>query len=159
MPRHWRSFSTPAGSNVPTLRVGDYLMANTSAFVPKRGDMIVFARGGNPADLWIKRIIGMPGETVQMIGGRLYIDRQMVPREPIEKFSTEDRFGHIVDVPTYRETLPGGVSHTIIEIEGDTGFLDDTQAVVVPPGNATATITAAAGTRIMERLPGPRTAP
>ena len=78
-------------------------------------------------------MIGRPGDKIQMKDGRLYINDAAVPREPIEKARTEDFYGRETEVPTYRETLPGGVSHTIIEIQGDTGFNDNTEAFVVPP--------------------------
>ena len=133
MPRFWRSFSTPTSSNVPALQPGDYFMADLHAFVPKRGDMILFARGGDPQTIWVKRIVGLPGETVQLKAGRLYIDNQLVAREPIDKVRIEDRFGKLSEVPTYRETPPGGASYAIVEIEGDTGFNDDTQPFLAPP--------------------------
>ena len=56
----------------------------------------------------------------------------MVPREPIEKAQTEDLYGHFGPVPTYKETLPNGVKHTIIEIQGDEGFNDNAGPFVVP---------------------------
>ena len=69
-------------------------------------------------------MIGLPGDKIQMIEGRLYINGEVVPREPIAagarpKISTAARRA----VPTYKETLPGGVKHTIIEIEGDSRLL------------------------------------
>jgi signal peptidase I len=67
--------------------------------------------------------------------GRLYINDALVPREPIGKVHTEDFYSRDVDVPTYKETLPGGVSHTIIEIQGDSGFNDNTQVFEVPPND------------------------
>ena len=55
-----------------------------------------------------------------------------MPREPIAKVHTEDYEGHETDVPTYKETLPGGVQHTVIEVQGDTGFNDNTELFKVP---------------------------
>jgi len=80
-------------------------------------------------------VIGLPGDKIQMKEGRLYINDEIVPREPIAKVHTEDFYGRETGVPTYRETLPGGVSHTIVQIQGDTGFNGNTQVFEVPPGN------------------------
>ena len=84
---------------------------------------------------FVKRVIGMPGDRIQMKEGRLYINDVLVPREPIQKVQTEDLYGHFGPVPTYKETLPNGVSHTIIEIQGDNGFNDNTGVYQVPPDN------------------------
>jgi signal peptidase I len=150
----FQPFNIPSGSMIPTLLIGDFLFVSKYSYgyskysipfspdlfsgrvlasKPKRGDVIVFKLPRDPSSDYIKRLIGLPGDKIQMKEGRLYINAQMVPREPIEKVRTDDRFGHYVDVPTYKETLPGGVAHTIIEIEGDTGFNDNTGVFEVPP--------------------------
>ena len=67
--------------------------------------------------------------------GRLYLNGTIVPREPIAKVRTEDYEGRETDVPTYKETLPGGVTHTVIEVQGDTGFNDNTDLFKVPPNS------------------------
>jgi signal peptidase I len=72
---------------------------------------------------------------IQVKEGRLFINETLVPREPIAKARTEDFYGRETEVPTYKETLPNGVSHTIIEIQGDTGFNDNTSTFEVPAGN------------------------
>ena len=82
---------------------------------------------------YIKRVIGLPGDKIEMKKGRLYINDALVPREPIEKAQTEDLYGHFGPVPTYIETLPNGVKHKIIEIQGDDGFNDNAGPFVVPP--------------------------
>ena len=150
----FQPFNIPSGSMIPTLLVGDYLFVSKYSYgyskhslpfspdlfsgrvlasKPKRGDIVVFKLPRDNASDYIKRVIGLPGEKIQLIDGRLYINGQMAPREPIEKVRTEDFYGRTVEAPTYKETLPGGVSHTIIEIQGDTGFNDNTGVFEVPP--------------------------
>ncbi len=152
----FQPFNIPSGSMIPTLLVGDYLFVSKYAYgysrhslpfspdlfhgrilgsAPKRGDVVVFKLPRDGSTDYIKRVIGLPGDKIQMKEGRLYINDELVPREPIAKAVTEDFYGRETEVPTYRETLPGGVSHTIIEIQGDAGFNDNTQAFLVPPGD------------------------
>ncbi|MDE2363789.1 MAG: signal peptidase I [Hyphomicrobiales bacterium] len=152
----FQSFNIPSGSMIPTLDIGDFVFVSKYSYgysrysipfgpnlfsgrifasQPRRGDVVVFKLPRDTSQDYIKRVIGLPGDRIQMIKGRLYINGQMVPREPIADVVTEDRFGHSAKVPTYRETLPGGVSHTIVEIEGDTGFNDNTGVFEVPAGN------------------------
>ncbi len=150
----FQPFNIPSGSMIPTLLVGDYLFVSKYSYgyskhsipfspdlfsgrilasKPKRGDIVVFKLPRDNSSDYIKRVVGLPGEKIQVMEGRLYINGQMIPREPIEKVRTEDFYGRMVEAPTYRETLPGGVSHTIIEIQGDTGFNDNTGVFEVPP--------------------------
>jgi signal peptidase I len=152
----FQPFNIPSGSMIPTLLIGDFLFVSKYSYgysrysmpfspdlfsgrilasKPKRGDVVVFKLPRDTSQDYIKRVIGLPGDRIQMMKGRLYINGQMVPREPIEKVRTEDRMGELTAMATYKETLPGGVNHTIIEIEGDTGFNDNTGVFEVPPDN------------------------
>jgi signal peptidase I len=149
----FQPFNIPSGSMIPTLLVGDYLFVSKYSYgysrfsipfglplfqgrifdsPPKRGDVAVFKLPSDDSTDYIKRVIGLPGDHVQMKSGRLYINGVEVPRTSVPDISTEDAYGHLVKVPSYTETLPGGVSHTIIQIDGDTGYYSNTPEFVVP---------------------------
>ncbi len=149
----FQPFNIPSGSMIPTLEVGDYLFVSKYSYgysrysipfglplfngrilasPPQRGDVVVFKLPRDNETDYIKRVIGMPGDKIEMKKGRLYINDTLVPREAIEKAQTEDLYGHFGPVPTYIETLPNGVKHKIIEIQGDDGFNDNAGPFVVP---------------------------
>jgi signal peptidase I len=80
-------------------------------------------------------VIGLPGDHIQVVNGILQINGQSVMRERVADYQTTDLFGRIQSVPMYRETLPNGVTHFIIEREGDRGYWDNTNVYTVPPGH------------------------
>jgi signal peptidase I len=151
----YEPFNIPSSSMVPTLLVGDYLFVSKSAYgygkysfpaglvpvegriwegEPTRGEVVVFRPPGEPETDFIKRVIGMPGDRVQMKDGRLYINDTMVERQRVEDYVDADR-PNAAPVPQYLETLPGGVVHRIIEMAGDLGGMDNTPVYVVPAGH------------------------
>ena len=156
----FQPFNIPSGSLIPTLLVGDYLFVSKYSYgyshfslpsfldripeampgrifasQPKRGDVIVFKLPRDGETDYIKRLIGLPGDKIQMIHGRLYINGAIVERTPLPPYAMTDRFGRQGDVTHYEETLPGGVKHEIVELENDNGPLDNTEVFEVPPGN------------------------
>jgi signal peptidase I len=152
----FQPFNIPSGSLVPTLLIGDYLFVSKYSYgyskhsipfspplfngriwaaEPKRGDIAVFKLPKDNSTDYIKRVIGLPGDRIQVIEGVLNINGQAVKRERIADYSTTDAFGQATKVPQYRETLPGGVAHNIIERDGDRGFWDNTEVYTVPPSH------------------------
>jgi len=145
-------FNIPSGSMRPTLEVGDYLFVYKPSYgysrysfpfglaplegrvwpeTPQRGDIAVFKLPSDPGIDYIKRIVALPGETVQVRSGRLYINGEIVPREPVGLRKVEDAYGRETTMTEYIETLPGGVIHRIYE-ETDFEPLDNTDLFVVP---------------------------
>ena len=152
----FQPFNIPSGSLVPTLLVGDYLFVSKYSYgyskhsipfsppvfegrvlasEPKRGDIAVFKLPKDGTTDYIKRVIGLPGDKIQMIEGVLNINGKAVERKRIEDFQTADAYGRSIAVPQYTETLPGGVSHPVIERDGDHGYWDNTYVYTVPPGH------------------------
>lgn len=152
----YEPFSIPSSSMVPTLEVGDYLFVSknsygysslssffgfpvidgrTSTRRPGRGDVVVFKLPSNPSIDYIKRVIGLPGDRLQMIAGRLYLNGALVERHQREAVELNKSPGS--DAPQlkpailYDEVLPNGRTHIIAE-EGDRGPLDTTEEFVVP---------------------------
>ena len=160
----FQPFNIPSGSLIPTLLIGDYLFVSKYSYgyshyslpglidlapsampgrlfgaPPKRGDIAVFRPPGDADEDFIKRVIGLPGDKIQMIKGRLYINDVEVPREAAPPYEMSDPYGKPSQVPHYFETLPdskgapGGVRHEIIQRDGDEGALANTGVFVVPP--------------------------
>jgi signal peptidase I len=135
--RPFRSFSFPSTSMEPTLRLGERAFANMRAYndqPPARGDIVVFTLPRDPATTYVKRVIGLPGEQIQLKSGVVYINGQAVPTVDAGtyKIVTEgepEKSGRLK-----RETLSNGVSYTILDLV-DNGFYDNTAVYQVPPGN------------------------
>ncbi|MCP4229389.1 MAG: signal peptidase I, partial [bacterium] len=151
----YEPFNIPSGSMKPTLEVGDYLFVHKPSYgysrysfpfgiipiegrmaakEPKRGDVIVFKLPTNPRVDYIKRVVGLPGETVQVREGRLYINSELVHREPVGLKRVEDGDHGEVAMIEYIETLPGNIMHRIFE-ESDGEELDNTKVYKVPEGH------------------------
>jgi signal peptidase I len=152
----FQPFNIPSGSLIPTLLIGDYLFVSKYSYgyskhsipfsppvfngrilasEPKRGDIAVFKLPKDNSTDYIKRVIGLPGDKIQMIDGVLNINGKAVERERIADFQTSDAYGRSVAVPHYLETLPNGVKHEVIERDGDRGYWDNTYVYTVPPGH------------------------
>lgn len=152
----FQPFNIPSGSLIPTLEIGDYVFVSKFSYgyskysiplspplfsgriwsaPPQRGDIAVFKVPTDNSTDYIKRVIGLPGDRIQMIHGILNINGEPVKRESAGTRTIVGENGVNRDVPLYYETLPNGVRHEIMEIDGDTGYYDDTKEFVVPPDN------------------------
>lgn len=154
----YKPFNIPSGSMKPTLLIGDFLFVSKFSYgyshyalpfspplfkgrffwqEPKRGDVFVFRGPFDPDTDYIKRVVGLPGDRLQMKDGILYINDEACPLERIEDFNDidEDR-GEPVVVQQYIETLPNGIKHRILKYDpfGE-GHFDNTQVYVVPEGH------------------------
>ena len=148
----FQPFNIPSGSMRPTLLEGDYLFVSKYAYgyskysfpfspplfsgrvwsaQPQRGDVLVFKFPKNPSIDYIKRVIGLPGDRIQMIGGVLTINGEGVKREKTGVIDNADVTELERPVDVYRETLPNGVSFDTLDIDPDT-LADNTREFVVP---------------------------
>jgi signal peptidase I len=147
-------FYVPSGSMEPTLLIGDALLASKYPYgygtaslpiqislpetgrvfsgTPKRGDVVVFRWPGDRAQAWVKRVVGLPGDRIQMRQGQLFINDHAASLKPDGVGTAEDDSGGGERAYRYIETLPGGVSHLIFKMR-DNGRLDNTAEVTVPP--------------------------
>lgn len=167
----YQPFWIPSGSMKDTLLIGDFLFVNKMAYgysrhscpfslcpisgrilggEPERGDVVVFKHPVTQED-FIKRLIGLPGDRVQMKRGILYLNGAPVELEAVGVFEEiKEQQGPVGNMPAcenepvqrgdlctksrFIETLPGGVQHSILNIT-DNGFSDSTSAFTVPEGH------------------------
>ena len=150
----FQPFNIPSASMEGTLLIGDYLLVEKFAYgyskysfpfglgpfnvrvfgsAPTRGDVVVFKYPRDPSTDFIKRVIGLPGDRIQMINDRLYINDKVVPRQRVQDYM-EDVDGITYRVPQYKETLPDGKSYLTLDRFSD-GPSDNTDVYVVPPGH------------------------
>jgi signal peptidase I len=149
-------FYVPSGSMEPTLLIGDELLAtkypygygtaSLPAFIvlpasahilpgtPKRGDVVVFRWPGDLSQVWVKRVIGLPGDRISLTGGRVSINGEPVGLKSDGEGLAETEDGSTVPAARYVETLPGGRNHLIFKLTS-VDPLDNVPETVVPPGH------------------------
>ncbi len=151
----FQPFNIPSGAQKPTFFVGDYIFVSKYPYgygpyslpfspprlfsgrifasEPRLGDVVVFRLPRDPSSDYIKRIVGLPGDAVQMIRGVLHINGEPVRRERIADF-TETEGTRTARTKQWRETLPNGVSYATLDLV-DNGFYDNTPVYQVPAGH------------------------
>ncbi len=148
----FQPFHIPTGSMYPQLKVGDYLISSKYAYgysryslplapklfsgrilapKPKRGDIVVFKWPRDNKTDYIKRLIGLPGDTVQMRNGRLWLNGKMVPSQVLGEEVADDGPAHVVT--RIRETLPNGKSYIVWDARVSSA--DNTFVETVPKGH------------------------
>ncbi|MDA9500983.1 signal peptidase I [Bradyrhizobium sp. CCBAU 11357] len=153
----YQPFNIPSGSMTPTLMVGDYVFAAKYAYGygryslpfapswisgrilaadPEYGDIVVFRTAKDSSVDYVKRVVGLPGDRIQMRQGHLVLNGRPVTRVALEATPAGAACG--VDdgatVKRYRETLPSGASYVTYDCADD-GTLDNTNVFTVPPGH------------------------
>src|ERR1700681_3801289 len=151
----FQPFNIPSGSMKATLLIGDYLFVSKYSYgyshyspplapplfsgrifgsEPQRGDVVVFRLPKDDSTDYIKRLIGLPGDRIQMKDGQLYINDQPVKHERVADWIPPDGEGAGLRIKRWRETLPNGVSYETLDLV-DNGFYDNTPVYPVPPGH------------------------
>ncbi len=149
----YEPFNIPSGSMIPTLLIGDYLFVSKFSYgysryslplglplfegrifgdEPERGDVVVFKLPKDNSTDYIKRIVGLPGDRIQVTGGILHINGVAVKRDFAGEIAGTSYTGYPVRAKAYIETLPNGRKHRIWE-RSDRDILDDTPVYTVPP--------------------------
>ncbi len=155
----YEPFNILSGAMIPTLLVGDYLFVSKFSYgysryslpfglplmsgrifsqPPERGDVAVFKLPTDPSIDYIKRIVGLPGDRIQMRHGNLYINDQLVPRRPADDYVYQEG-GTTIVLHKYIESLPRepgvpALDHPIIKV-GNNGPLNNTPVYDVPPSH------------------------
>jgi signal peptidase I len=151
----FQPFNIPSGSMKATLLVGDYLFVSKYSYGysqysipfgiipfsgrifgsgPNRGDVVVFKLPKDNSTDYIKRVIGLPGDKIQMIDGVLNINGKPIKREAIAPWVSHDPEGRGQPIKRWKETLPNGVSYETLDLV-DNGFYDNTPVYEVPKGH------------------------
>lgn len=126
----WEPFNMPSASMEPSLKVGDHFFVAKYAYrevEPRRGDVVVFLLPQDTVTAYVKRLVGLPGDRIQMKAGSLYINGEKMPLAEVDQPVDEDG-------ERYRETLPEDRSYLIRDMAEHTP-LDDTDIFEVPPGH------------------------
>jgi signal peptidase I len=152
----FQPFNIPSGSLIPTLLIGDYLFVSKYSYgysqhsfpfslgpvagrvigsEPKRGDVAVFKLPTDNSTDYIKRVIGLPGDRIQVIQGVLHINGTAVKEEKINEETVDLGAGYRGRAVAYWETLPGGTRHKIQKLNDGRGLFNNTNVYEVPKGH------------------------
>jgi signal peptidase I len=148
------AYYVPSGSMQPSLLIGDQLMVSKFAYgysryslpvplapasrerllgaMPDYGDVVVFRLPRDPSQTYVKRVVGLPGDRVQMRDGRLWVNGKELPLRPAGIGEAQDEDSSAETAPRFVETLPSGREHPIFKFRWN-GALDNTDAFEVGP--------------------------
>ena len=151
----FQPFNIPSGSMKATLLVGDYLFVSKYSYgyshysfplspplfsgrifgsEPKSGDIVVFRLPRDDSTDYIKRVIGLPGDKIQVMEGLLHVNGQPIKRERAEDYVGPEDGPGIKHIKRWKETLANGVSYYTLDLV-DNSFYDNTPVYTVPPGH------------------------
>lgn len=147
-------FTVPSASMAPTVEVGDYIWSSKFSYGysnyslpmgdvlpvftfaktgPQRGDVVIFRLPSNPSVYYIQRVIGLPGDTLQVMDGITYLNGTALKREAAGSYDGP-AFPEDIKARIFTEILPDGRSYAVIEMPELTTS-DDTDVFDVPPGH------------------------
>ena len=149
------AYYVPSGSMQPSLLIGDQLVVSKFAYgysryslpvplapasrerllgaMPDYGDVVVFRLPRDPSQTYVKRVVGLPGDRVQMRDGHVWLNGKELPLRPTGVGNAQDEDGTPEAAPRYVETLPNGREHPIFKFRWN-GELDNTGVFEVGPG-------------------------
>ncbi|MBR0832978.1 signal peptidase I [Bradyrhizobium manausense] len=153
----FQPFNIPSGSMMPTLVVGDYVFAAkytygygrysfpfAPSFIsgrfraadPAYGDVVIFRSPRDTKTDYVKRVVGLPGDRIQMRQGQLFLNDKPVTRVALKDVSASAACGGEAGARAkrWRETMPNGASYITYDCV-DNGFADNTEVYTVPPGH------------------------
>ena len=151
----FQPFNIPSGSMISTLLIGDYLFVSKYSFgysrysfpfgvnlfsgriwsaEPDRGDVVVFKLPRDDETDYIKRVIGLPGDEVQMVHGVLHINGNAVDKAKVDDYVEELPSGRERHFTRYKETLPNGITYPVLDLVNE-GVGDNTEVYKVPEGH------------------------
>ena len=151
----FQPFTIPSGSMIPTLLIGDFIFVSQYKYgyskhslpfslplikgrilekKPERGDVVVFKTPNDNRTDYVKTLIGLPGDKIQVKEGILYINGKIIQRDKVQN-STMAVHNNYLNEFDYIEVLPNGRKHIIRELKGDDGSSDNTIIYTVPENN------------------------
>ena len=151
----FQPFTIPSGSMIPTLLIGDFIFVSQYKYgyskhslpfslplikgrilekKPERGDVVVFKTPNDNRTDYVKTLIGLPGDKIQVKKGILYINGNIIQRDKVQN-STMTVHNNYLNEFDYIEVLPNGRKHIIRELKGDDGSSDNTIIYTVPENN------------------------
>ena len=149
------AYIVPSASMQPTLKIGDEIIVSAPSYglstaslpfgyafaqitpkrifghLPHRGDIAVFRAPANPHETWVKRVIGLPGDRIALMDGRILLNGKILPWRDTGPDQEEDSRGHTYSAERYEETLPDGMHHDIVKLTPH-GPLDNVPEFTVP---------------------------